>query len=265
MAKELPYFKFEPSQWENGSIQLCSHEVRGIFIGLCSVYWQRLGDLPYKLAVQKICGGNAVALDSLCDEGIVKIIDGHICIDFLNEQLAEFGNVSTKNAENARLGWEKRRNNATALPPHSDPNAIREEKRREENTNVGESLCAIFKKNYKDPKERLPAEANFYKDVDHQAELILQVYSQEDAVKQIKAYIQYCKASNRKIIGTAYKLSETILSSDWVKMLNPEARGPDNPFKDAEENKKIWTDEAWRKHYWPQISSNTEFKKYFML
>lgn len=132
MAKELPYFKFEPSAWENGSIQLCSFEVQGVFMNVCSMYWQRLGDLPYKLAVQKICSGNATALDSLCEEGVIKVIEGMICIDFLNEQLAEFENTSNKNSENARLGWEKRRNNATVMRPHSEPNAIREDKRREE-------------------------------------------------------------------------------------------------------------------------------------
>lgn len=130
MAKELPYFKFEPGGWDNGKIQMCSFEAQGVFINVCSMYWQRLGDLPYKLAIQKICKGNAVALQSLCDEGILKVIDGMICIDFLNEQLLEFENTSKTNSKNAREGWEKRRNNATALRPESDPNAIRGEKIR---------------------------------------------------------------------------------------------------------------------------------------
>lgn len=132
MAKELPYFKFEPGQWDNGKIQLCTFEEQGIYINLCSLYWQRLGKLPYKLALQKICGGNATALESLCREEIIAVIDGDICIDFLNEQLSEFHNASNTNSKNALSGWEKRRKNATALPSHSDPNAIREEKRREE-------------------------------------------------------------------------------------------------------------------------------------
>lgn len=132
MAKELPYFKFEPNQWENGSIQVSSFEAQGIFINLCSMYWQRLGDLPYKLAVQKICKGNATAFDSLIEEDVIKVIDGHICIDFLNEQLAEFESTSKVNSENARQGWLKRRNNATALQTQSDPNAIRGEEIRED-------------------------------------------------------------------------------------------------------------------------------------
>ena len=100
------------------------------------MYWQRLGSLPYKLALQKVCNGNATALDSLIEEKIIKVIDGDICIDFLNEQLSEFENTSKVNSENARSGWLKRKNstgkNATPMRPHSDPNAIRGEKRREE-------------------------------------------------------------------------------------------------------------------------------------
>lgn len=132
MAKELPFFKFEPNQWENGNIQMCSLEAQGIFMNVCSMYWQRLGDLPYKLAVQKICKGNATAFDSLIEDDVIKVIDGMICIDFLNEQLLEFGNVSKVNSENARLGWEKRRKEATVMRPHSEPNAIRGDKRRGE-------------------------------------------------------------------------------------------------------------------------------------
>lgn len=139
MAKELPYFKFEPNQWENGNIQICSREAKGLFIDLCCMYWSRLGNLPYKLAVQKLCGGNAVALDSLSEDNIIKIEDGFIRIDFLEEQLNEFKLTAETNSKNAKDGWEKRRQaletlkkDATALPPQSDPNAIREEKKKED-------------------------------------------------------------------------------------------------------------------------------------
>ncbi len=139
MAKELPYFKFEPNAWDNGNIQILSREDKGLFMDLCSMYWSRLGDVPFKLAVQKLCGGNATALDSLCEENIIAVVDDSICIDFLNEQLAEFESISEKNSENARIGWEKRRNtkglsdrNATAFDSQSESDAIREEKRREE-------------------------------------------------------------------------------------------------------------------------------------
>jgi hypothetical protein len=139
MSKELPYFKFEPNQWENGNIQMCTREGKGLFIDLCSMYWSRLGDLPIKLAVQKLCAGNATALDSLISDNIFTVIDSMICIDFLNEQLGEFEHTSSQNSKNAREGWEKRRKkhiisdrNATALNPQREIDAIREEKIREE-------------------------------------------------------------------------------------------------------------------------------------
>lgn len=138
MAKELPYFKFEPSEWENGNIQMLSQGDKGLFIDICSMYWSRLGDLPEKLVVQKLCGGNATALISLYDENIIEFKDGFIIINFLNEQLLEFENISDKNRENARKGWEKRKKtklsdrNATASISQSQSNAIREDKIRED-------------------------------------------------------------------------------------------------------------------------------------
>ena len=139
MAKELPYFKFEPNQWENGNIQICSREDKGLFMDLCSMYWSRLGDVPLKLAINKLCGGNATAFDSLIQEKIFTVIDGLICIDFLNEQLDEFDGTSKKNSENAKIGWVKRRQikeesdrNATASKSQCENDAIREDKKRVE-------------------------------------------------------------------------------------------------------------------------------------
>lgn len=139
MAKELPYFKFEPNQWENGNIQMLSREDKGLFIDLCSMYWSRLGDVPLKLATQKLCAGNATALNSLCDEKIIEILDGNIFIKFLSEQLNEFEDMSKQNSKNAKEGWQKRRKqkeeserNATALNSQSENDAIREEEMRGE-------------------------------------------------------------------------------------------------------------------------------------
>jgi len=139
MAKELPYFKFEPNQWENGNIQMLSREDKGLFIDLCSMYWSRLGDVPLKLATQKLCAGNATAFKSLCDEKIIEILEGNIFIKFLSEQLNEFEYTSKQNSKNAKEGWEKRRKqkeeserNATASKPQSESDAIREDESIEE-------------------------------------------------------------------------------------------------------------------------------------
>ena len=139
MAKELPYFKFEPNAWENGNIQMLSREDKGLFIDICSMFWSRLGDLPEKLVIQKLCGGNASALISLYEENIIELIDGAVYVKFLSIQLQEFENTSTKNSENAKERWRKHREqkdsserNATALNSQCETDARREEKRREE-------------------------------------------------------------------------------------------------------------------------------------
>jgi hypothetical protein len=139
MAKELPYFKFEPNQWENGNIQMFSREDKGLFIDLCSMYWSRLGDVPLKLAIQKLCAGNATAFDSLIKEGIFTVENDFVCIDFLNEQLSDFEDTSKQNSKNAKERWEKYRKlkaeserNATALIPQCENDAIREEEIRED-------------------------------------------------------------------------------------------------------------------------------------
>ncbi len=129
MAKELPYWKFEPTVWDTGNIQMCSRESKGMFIDLCSIYWSRLGELPYALALQKLCNGNKDALQELIQHEIFGVIDGQIVIDFLDEQLEERGQISVKRRESAQKRWS----DANALQMDSKSNAKRrEEKSKEE-------------------------------------------------------------------------------------------------------------------------------------
>jgi hypothetical protein len=150
MSTRLPYFKFHPNEWENGNIQMCSGEDQSLFINLCCMYWSRLGNLPKKLVIQKLCGGNAVALNSLCEEKIIAILDDNIRIKFLDEQLAEFEIISNKNSDNAKSGWKKRREqkglvgvsggNAVASNSQSknDANKRREDKSKIREDNIKE-------------------------------------------------------------------------------------------------------------------------------
>lgn len=135
MAKELPYFKFEPSKWDNGNIQLCSFEAQGMFINLCCIYWSRIGDLPLKLAEQKLFKSNADAYAELMQEEIFAVNDGKIVINFLDEQLSNFGGLSETKAKAAKVRWDKVRenqqHNADAMHADSTINAIREEEIRE--------------------------------------------------------------------------------------------------------------------------------------
>lgn len=176
MGKELPYFKFEPNQWENGNIQICSREDKGLFMDVCSMYWSRLGVLPLKLAVQKLCNGNATALDTLISEGILFIKNELIYIEFLNEQLQCFEDKSETNRKNALERWEKQRKlkeeskrNATASKPQSESDAIREEKIKEDK-----------KKEENKNKESLPLDDCNYKK-----------WNEEQFKEKVKTFSQY--------------------------------------------------------------------------
>jgi len=140
MAKELPYFKFETSEWDNGTIQMCSRESKGLFIDLCSMYWARVGDVKTKLVLQKLCNGNANALQELIEEEIIEVIEDKIIIHFLDNQLKEFNAVSDKRKKAANKRWEqdtdKQDVNASALQVQSKSNAIREDKIKEDKNKI---------------------------------------------------------------------------------------------------------------------------------
>lgn len=153
MAKELPYFKFEPGQWENGKIQMMPKDIKGLFIDLCSIYWSRLGDLPYKLAVQKLCDGNANALQTLCDENIIALRADKIYIKFLSEQLNDFKNKSEKASKSAGLRWSKstenQKVNANALRTQCESNANKEKIREDKSINTKLNSLSIEERKLK--------------------------------------------------------------------------------------------------------------------
>lgn len=129
MAKELPYFKFFVSEWNDGRIVDCSLEAQGLFINLCSLYWSRLGALDDATAMRRLCHRNAKAYKELKKAGVLKVFEERISIDFLDEQLGERKQVSEKARELALKRWNA---DAKALPTHSQGNAdkTREEKEK---------------------------------------------------------------------------------------------------------------------------------------
>jgi len=129
MAKELPYYKHEPSEWLEGEIQICSDEAIVCFINLCSGYWLKLGCISYAFALQKYCRRNGNILQELVDAGMVDLNNENISIKFLDKQLSEFNNVSEKRSKAAQKRWS----DANALQVQSKSNAIREDKIREKN------------------------------------------------------------------------------------------------------------------------------------
>ncbi len=244
-------------QWDAGNIQVCSFEHQGIFINICSMYWQRLGDLPYALALRKVCGGNAVALQALCDADVLKVIDDMICIDFLNEQLSEFEDTSKQNSKNARDGWETRRQkqkNATASIPQSDriANAMPEEKRREEHIyGSGNISIAIRPKYIKDRPIRIFDLRLFFEETKQVADL------------DLKGWTHFAAFINDNA-GRVFNDPDHVYNSfrQFCESYKPPASEPDK-YENAAYNRTLWTVEAWEKAYAWQLKDNNDFRKHF--
>jgi len=105
LAKELPYFKFYPSEWVTGDITLCSNEAQGLFINMCSYYWMK--NCTMTLANIKKRFGDSKYIDELIDFDIISIQEEKIIIKFLDEQMNEFIDVSEKRSKAGAKGGSK--------------------------------------------------------------------------------------------------------------------------------------------------------------
>jgi hypothetical protein len=133
------------------------------------------------------------------------------------------------------------------------------------NEEILKAVCEIFGKKYQPPKVRMTGEATWFRDIETQS-LILQTSYPDlsEAINQIKAYQKYCKKTDRKLIGTAHKVADTVLSSDWINLLGERAPPPkESKFSDAEYNKSLWTLEAWETRYKNQLDTDNEFRQHF--
>ena len=146
MAKELPYFKFEPAEYLTKDISFCSLSAQGLFINICSYYWQRNCELTKDQLLRRL--NNEKELNELVKEGAIDLIGNDISIKFLDLQLQEVEIKSKTNKANGSKGGRPKKNpTETELKPNLNPietediteskgireDKIREEKRREEN------------------------------------------------------------------------------------------------------------------------------------
>ena len=117
MAKELPYFQFEPAQYLTGNIQFCSYELQGVFINVCAFYWQRSCEVTKEQLQRKF---SERYIDELLKEDVLKVVDGKVSIDFLNEQFENITASKTRLSEAGKRGAEAKKQ-ATLKPPLSHP------------------------------------------------------------------------------------------------------------------------------------------------
>ena len=133
MAKDLPYFKFFVSEWNDGDITLEDYKIQGLFINVCAYYWSRECNLDYTTLLKKF-KHNVNDINIIIESDLIKLDGDTIYINFLDEQCNERGKLSKQNSLNAKKRWKKCDRNANASIPQSENHAIkkREEKKREE-------------------------------------------------------------------------------------------------------------------------------------
>jgi hypothetical protein len=158
MAKDLPYFKFFCSEWNDGDITLEDYEIQGLFINICSYYWSNECYLSVE-KLKKRFKHNIENIEYLIEINIIHEENDFILINFLDEQSTERKRKSKVNSENGSKGGRpknptKSENKPNALNSLSEikGNKKREEERREEKKTEFENFWNFYNKK-KDQKK----------------------------------------------------------------------------------------------------------------
>mgnify|MGYP003659608547 CR=1 FL=1 len=142
MAKDLPYFKFFVSEWNDGDITLEDYKRQGLFINICSYYWSKECNVPAKVLYKKF-KELIEDIDYLICEGHLKSLEGFIRISFLDEQKQERLKTSKKNSEagkkSAQKRWESNEKVTSVIIPLNEnvTNKKREEKIKNKTKHAG--------------------------------------------------------------------------------------------------------------------------------
>jgi hypothetical protein len=175
MAKELPYFQFEPAEYLTKDISFCSLSAQGLFTNLCAYYWQRQCKLTRTQFLKRL--NYPELFDELLSEGVIDLENDEVKIKFLGEQYCKATKLSKVNSANGSKGGRPKKENPikTEIKPNKNPiesesKAIREDKiKEEENNNITtivdnvkiEKQKKFFKPTFEDVREYCLERKNF--------------------------------------------------------------------------------------------------------
>jgi hypothetical protein len=133
MAKDLPYFKFYSSEWNDGDITLEDMKTQGVFINICSYYWSQECQVSLQ-KLQKRFKNCKKQIQNLIISEIIIEENEHIKIKFLDKQHEERGKVKHRNKANGLKGGRpKITQSVNSGLATENPNISQgEEKRKEE-------------------------------------------------------------------------------------------------------------------------------------
>ena len=137
MAKELPYFKFNASEWISGEITLESLETQGAFINICAFYWFKSGCLTLT-EIKRRLKLKQPTINRLVDSNHIKVVDDMIEISFLREQFDERGMISKRNSNNGRKGGAPVGNKNAKIEPETQKKTSENNREQAKTSNIEE-------------------------------------------------------------------------------------------------------------------------------
>ena len=105
MSKELPFFRFTPTEWLNGDISLEPYEVKGVFSDILSYYWFKDCKVTQAMLKRRF-SVDYVLVEQLFKSDILKIKEDSdfIEISFLDEQFEILLDARKRRQEAGRKG-----------------------------------------------------------------------------------------------------------------------------------------------------------------
>ncbi len=212
MAKDLPYFKFFCSEWNDGDITLEDFNIQGLFINVCSYYWSNECYLHID-KLKKRFKHNKEDIEYLLKSNLLHNENGFLSIHFLDEQQEERKEKSKKSSIAGKASAERRRlaklekelnTNPTPveIPLNTNPTIKRREEEKREEKNI--------KSEFETKKEKFILWFNQQKEIKTGKKGMVRVLSKTDD-------------NNLKKLFKDYKLSDfqialdNMFKSPWVQ------------------------------------------------
>lgn len=120
MAKELPYFQFEPAEYLTKDVSFCSLSAQGLFINICAYYWQRQCDLTGEQFLRRF--NYVKEFEELLKEGVIDVYDGVIKIKFLDNQYLKATEFSKEQSRKGALGGRPKKPVESQIKAELNPN-----------------------------------------------------------------------------------------------------------------------------------------------
>lgn len=102
MSKELPFFKFNATEWITGNISYESFDLQGAFISVCAEYWNRNNCLTIEEAKLRL--RNSEIVEKLIEKNYLKTKKNNLVISFLDLERKEITAKRLKLSESGRKG-----------------------------------------------------------------------------------------------------------------------------------------------------------------